>query len=129
MAGRIREPAAFGSGGYLKAAGIAVRRRGRPSESKPKPAISVEVSTDSGLPKAAAMSTDSALVVDDHGFTARYASMRRFVVMLRGTSSPEARAVITTAPGEEGQVDYREGPRSWRYATPPGRPAPAGSCP
>ena len=32
--------------GYLKAAGIAVRSRGRPSESKPKPAISPEVSTD-----------------------------------------------------------------------------------
>jgi hypothetical protein len=41
---------AFGSGGYLKAAGIAVRRGGRPSESKPKPAISVEVSTDSAGP-------------------------------------------------------------------------------
>ena len=34
--------------GYLKAAGIAVRSRGRPSESKSKPAISEEVSTDSG---------------------------------------------------------------------------------
>jgi transposase len=44
-------------------------------------------------------------LVDDHGFTARYASVRRFVVTLRGTSSPEARVVITTAPGEEGQVD------------------------
>jgi hypothetical protein len=38
--------------GYLKAAGIPVRGRGRPSESKPKPAISPpEVSTDSGRPK------------------------------------------------------------------------------
>ena len=41
-------------------------------------------------------------LVEDHGFTARYASVRRFVVTLRGTSSPEARVVITTAPGEEG---------------------------
>src|SRR4249919_1313369 len=32
--------------GYLKAAGIAVRGRGRPSESKAKPAIFEEVSTD-----------------------------------------------------------------------------------
>src|SRR3989449_1798371 len=32
--------------GYLKAAGIAVRGRGRPSESKPKPAITEGVSTD-----------------------------------------------------------------------------------
>jgi hypothetical protein len=34
--------------GYLKAAGIAVRSRGRPSESKAKPAISGEVSTVKG---------------------------------------------------------------------------------
>ena len=39
-------------GGYLKAAGIAVRRRGRPSESKAKPAISAEVSTDLGAKPA-----------------------------------------------------------------------------
>src|SRR4030095_5220274 len=48
--------------GYLKTAGIAVRRRGRPSESKPKPAISVEVSTDAGGSKpaiAGQVSTDS----------------------------------------------------------------------
>jgi len=49
-------------------------------------------------------------LVDDHGCTARYASVRRFVQKLRGTSSPEARVVITTAPGEEAQVDYGEGP-------------------
>ena len=49
-------------------------------------------------------------LVEDHGFTARYASVRRFVLTLRGASSPEARVVITTAPGEEGQVDYGDGP-------------------
>jgi hypothetical protein len=49
-------------------------------------------------------------LVDDHGFPARYASVRRFVVALRGTSIPEARVVITTGPGEEAQVDYGEGP-------------------
>jgi len=49
-------------------------------------------------------------LVEDHGFTARYASVRRFVVTVRGTSLPEARVVITTAPGEEGQVDYGDGP-------------------
>jgi transposase len=150
--------------GYLKAAGIPVRGRGRPSESKPKPAISgevstdlgpskpaisAEVSTDSEAPKPATraeVSTDSAPVprpgrapsasacepyrelitealgrgrnamaiwqdlVDDHGFAARYASVRRFVATLRGTSSPEARVVISTALGEEGQVDYGDGP-------------------
>jgi hypothetical protein len=44
-------------------------------------------------------------LVDDHGFTARYASVRRFVVTLRGTSSPEARVVIATAPGFQGISD------------------------
>src|SRR5439155_2259914 len=146
--------------GYLKAAGIAVRSRGRPSESKPKPAISAEVSTDPGSSNPAttpAVSTDSSPpkpaisdgvstgsprpsrpgrapsasacepyrelivealgrgrnamaiwqdLVDDHGFAARYASVRRFVVTLRGAAPAEARVVRTTAPGEEGQVDY-----------------------
>jgi transposase len=142
--------------GYLKAAGIPVRGRGRPSESRAKPAISPPlVSTDSGRAKPAIsgevstdsdgakpatraeVSTDSAPfrrpgrapsasacepyrelilealrrgrnamaiwqdLVDDHGFTARYASVRRFVVTLRGTASPDARVVITTAPGEK----------------------------
>src|SRR5687767_15415514 len=60
--------------GYLKAAGISVRSRGRPSESKPKPAISsadmsthpdaskpaissAEVSTDPGASKPAISET------------------------------------------------------------------------
>ncbi len=38
--------------GYLRAAGIAVRGRGRPSEAKAKPAISEEVSTDLGAKPA-----------------------------------------------------------------------------
>jgi hypothetical protein len=126
--------------GYLKAAGIEVRGRGRPSESKAKPAISVEVSTDSGRPKPATraeVSTDpggpvppgrapsasacepyreiiaEALargrnavaiwqdLVDDHGFVARYASVRWFVQALRGATPVEAREVITTAPGDD----------------------------
>ena len=99
-----------------------------------KPATKTEVSTDSPslqrpdrAPSASACEPYRALIadalgrgrnamaiwqdlVDDHGFTARYASVRRFVVTLRGRSSPEARVVITTAPGEEAQVDYGEGP-------------------
>lgn len=151
--------------GYLKAAGIPVRGRGRPSESKPKPAISgtevstdldpskpaisEAVSTDSGPPNPATraeVSTDPAEIprpsrapsasacepyrelivealgrgrnamaiwqdlVDGHGFPARYASVRRFVVALRGRTPVDARVVITTAPGEEAQVDYGDGP-------------------
>lgn len=49
-------------------------------------------------------------LVDDHGFPARYASVRRFVATLRAPIQQEPHAVITTAPGEEGQVDYGEGP-------------------
>jgi transposase len=49
-------------------------------------------------------------LVDDHGFTGGYQSVRRFAGRLRGSSSPEARVVITTAPGEEAQVDYGSGP-------------------
>lgn len=49
-------------------------------------------------------------LVDDHGFTARYASVKRFVRALRGRAVPEASGIIVTAPGEEGQVDYGEGP-------------------
>ena len=49
-------------------------------------------------------------LVDDVGFTARYASVRRFVRQLRGATPPEARVVIVTTAGEEGQVDYGDGP-------------------
>jgi hypothetical protein len=49
-------------------------------------------------------------LVSEYGFKAKYASVKRFVGRLRGKAMPEARAVIPTAPGEEGQVDYGEGP-------------------
>ena len=49
-------------------------------------------------------------LVDDRGFTHSYQSVRRFVVKLRGESIPEAHPIIQTAPGEEGQVDYGDGP-------------------
>ena len=100
--------------GYLRAAGLAVRGRGRPSEAMANAAISPEVSTDSRANPAISprvVSTDSAPsraprasacephrerieaavrlgrnamaiwqdLVDDVGFTARYASVRRFV--------------------------------------------------
>jgi hypothetical protein len=40
-------------------------------------------------------------LVDDHGFPGRYASVRRFVVKLRGQQTPQAHPVIVTAPGED----------------------------
>jgi len=59
-------------------------------------------------------------LVDSLGFTAGYASVKRFVAGLRGATSPEACGIIETAPGEEAQVDYGTGPmvrdpRSGRY--------------
>ncbi len=49
-------------------------------------------------------------LVDDHGFPAQYASVRRFVITLRGPQPAEAHPVIVTSVGEEGQVDYGTGP-------------------
>ena len=40
-------------------------------------------------------------LVDDHGFQARYSSVKRFVQSLRGSAPVEARVVITTAPGKK----------------------------
>lgn len=49
-------------------------------------------------------------LVADHGFNGSYQSVKRFVRKLRGAQAPQARAVIFTAPGEEAQVDYGQGP-------------------
>ena len=49
-------------------------------------------------------------LVDDHGFPARDASVRRFVSTVRQQPTVEARVVIATAPAEEAQGDYGEGP-------------------
>ena len=40
-------------------------------------------------------------LVDQHGFTGAYESVKRFVRKLRGTQSPEVRAIIQTAVGED----------------------------
>ncbi len=128
---------------YLKAARVPVRGPGRPSEEKPKPAISEEGSTDSPTspwpppgraPCASACEPYRDLIADalrlgrnamaiwqdlieDHGFAARYASVRRFVRALRRQAPLDARVVITTAPGEEAQVDYGDGPMVRHPAT------------
>ncbi len=49
-------------------------------------------------------------LVDRHGFRSSYQSVQRFVRKLRGATSPEARVIIETRPGEEAQVDYGTGP-------------------
>jgi transposase len=49
-------------------------------------------------------------LVDDHGFIAKYASVKRYVGRLKGAATPEAHPSIFTPPREEAQVDYGEGP-------------------
>jgi transposase len=122
--------------GYLKVAGLGVRPPGRWGHPGPNPAK--EVSTDlSGQPAATSpprrapaasacepyrelitialeRGRDAMAIwrdlVDDHGFPAQYASVRRFVLTLRSQRSPDAHPVIVTAPGQEAQVDYGDGP-------------------
>jgi transposase len=121
---------------YLKEAGIALRPpRGRRIAAKP--ASRAEVTTDFGgvfEPKPPERSPTASAgeayreaielglargrnamaiyqdLVDGCGFAGSYQSVKRFVRTLRGTPTPEARAVIQTAPGEEAQVDYGSGP-------------------
>src|SRR5207253_4845084 len=96
-----------------------------------KPAISV--ATDSGPPKTAVGPSASICepfreaielglrqgrnaigiwqdLVSQSGFSGRYGTVKRFVRKLHGGQTAEACAVIITAPGEEGQVDYGRGP-------------------
>jgi transposase len=124
---------------YLKAAGVPVRPPGGWGHSQAKPAIEVSTDSAGGLgpvesdtrpgrsPSASACEPyrefiEAALakgrnamaiwqdLVDGHGFSGKYSSVKRFVRKLRGSPTPEARVVIQTAPGEEAQVDYGTGP-------------------
>ena len=45
-------------------------------------------------------------LVDEHGFAHSYESVKRYVRALRGGRTLEAHPIITSAPGEEGQVDH-----------------------
>ena len=127
------------AGAYLKAAGLAVRPPGRWGH-PPKPAIEVSTDSAAApptpavwpprpqrAPAASACEPYRELIelavargrnavaiwrdlVDDHGFPSQYASVRRFVGRLREPQTAEAHPIIVTAPGEEGQVDYGDGP-------------------
>lgn len=101
--------------------------QGRVSASNP----ANEVTTDSGLPQAAPVKSHCApyhevivealsrrrnavaiyqQLVDQHGFNHHYESVKRYVRALRGARRTEAHPVIESAPGEEAQVDYGDGP-------------------
>jgi hypothetical protein len=117
------------AGSYLRAAGIALRSAGWPSVSKP----AIDVTTDSEAARTVSNHVVSACepyremieralslgrnamaiwqdLVDQNGFAGSYQTVKRFVRGLRRTRTPEARAIIVTAPGEEAQVDYGTGP-------------------
>jgi transposase len=49
-------------------------------------------------------------LVSDHGFAGSYGSVMRYVQKLRRSQPVEARVVIQTEAGQEGQVDYGDGP-------------------
>jgi transposase len=49
-------------------------------------------------------------MVCQHGFSAGYQTVKRFIRKLRGSQQPQAVGIILTAPGEEAQVDYGTGP-------------------
>jgi transposase len=49
-------------------------------------------------------------LVDQHGFSGGYQTVKRFVRKLSGSQAPQAVGIILTAPGEEAQVDYGSGP-------------------
>lgn len=49
-------------------------------------------------------------LVDQHGYSGGYQTVKRFVRKLRGAHSPQAVGIILTPPGEEAQVDYGTGP-------------------
>ena len=124
---------------YLKTAGIPVRAPGGWGRGPAKPAIKVSTDPEAGnrpveadprpgrSPSASACEPYREIIegalskgrnamaiwqdlVDSHGFSGRYASVKRFVNKLRGSPTPESRVVIETAPGEESQVDYGSGP-------------------
>jgi transposase len=128
----LRSPGGWGHGGPAKAA-IRVTTDSEGAEVKP----AIEVTTGFLLGKTSsnrdAECSDSACqpyaelialelergrnatgiwqdLVDSHGFAGGYQSVKRYVRKLRGATSPEARVVIQTQPGEECQVDYGTGP-------------------
>jgi transposase len=100
----------------------------------PKPASSEEVSTDPATQKGPCQAPtasecepyrdeiEQALrlgrnamaiyqdLVTQYGFASKYASVKRFVRKVGAGPESEAHPVIHTVPGEEGQVDYGQGP-------------------
>ncbi len=124
------------AGGYLRKAGIVIRQPGSWGEkslSKAATLVTTGFLPEKAAVEPAAKRSESACepfreliaqelgrgrnavgifqdLVDRHGFTGGYQSVKRLVRKLRGSVSPEARAIIETKLGEECQVDYGTGP-------------------
>jgi len=89
-----------------------------PSTPEPKPGRSPSASAcepyvetiEVGLAKGRNAKAIWQDLVDVFDFAGGYQSVKRFIRKFRGQQSPEACAVIETAPGEELQVDYGTGP-------------------
>jgi transposase len=124
---------------YLAKAGIEIQGPGRRPRSKPAIEVTtdsggleaanpaIEVTADPGPPVRSHCAPFHELItdalsrkrnavaiyqqlVDEHGYGHSYESVKRYVRALRGARMPEAHPVIETAPGEEAQVDYGDGP-------------------
>lgn len=128
---RVRPPRARKLG-LAKAASLVSTDPPSPSPAESKPASEVSTDLERGPPAAAAQSDSlcephrewitTALehgrnamsiwqdLVDRHGFAGRYSSVKRFVHELRGSAVQLAHPTIVTAPGEEAQVDFGDGP-------------------
>jgi hypothetical protein len=116
-------------GTYLRAAGIPIRPPGGWGRGDPKPAIGVSTDSgpldgpadetrkpdpawsasacepyrefiEAELAKGRNATAIWQDLVDGHGFSEKYASVKRFVRKLRGSSTPEARVVIETLPAK-----------------------------
>lgn len=128
----VRGPGGWGHPASKPANAVSPDPVGLPVEENAKPAIEVSpdsdaVSTPGRSPSASACEPYFDFIelslskgrnakaiyqdlVDDHGFTGHYQSVKRFVRRLRGQPARQAVPVIVTEPGEESQVDYGSGP-------------------
>jgi transposase len=98
------------SGPDSKAAIRVITDSGPPSMPRHNPSASACEPYRELIEKAVGLGRNATVIwqdlVDGYGFEQGDQSVRRFIAKLRGARVPEAHPVITTAPGEEGQVDY-----------------------
>lgn len=93
------------------AAGLAAASPPQPSRSRSSsPCEAYRDAIELGLSRGRNAKAIWQDLVDTCQFAAGYQSVRRFIGKIRGSSTPQACAVVETPPGEEAQVDYGSGP-------------------